>query len=176
MGRFELGCGPCTLPDQKSRRDKLTFEQDGAREELDRNLETWCEQILNKSFDDPLIKRRVIQLMVTFSTTALDNKPQLMLKILEHILLTRPAECPTNHAYTDSVKELMNVCTTEIQRLAMKMPDHLMVVYDGLQNKINEIIAGDSVDDRTKIAFHTFLFTIKYAPNALWRVPMANAA
>ena len=124
-------------------------------------MESWCEQILSKTFDDPLIKRRVIQLMVTFSTTALDNRPKLMLKILEHILLTRPAECGTNHAYADAVKELMNVCTTEIQRLAMKMPDHLMVVYEQLQNKINEISSGDGVEDRTRIAFHTFLFTIK---------------
>ncbi|KAF8539445.1 armadillo-type protein [Trichophaea hybrida] len=132
------------------------------RDELDQNLESWCQQILNKNFDDPLIKRRVIQLMVTFSTTALDNRPELMLKILEHILLTRPADYAANHAYTDAVKELMNVCTTEIQRLAMKMPDHLMVVYDQLQSKINEISAGDAVEDRTKIAFHTFLFTIKW--------------
>lgn len=85
-----------------------------------------------------------------------------MLKILEHILLTRPAEYPANHAYSDALKELMNVCTTEIQRLAMKMPDHLMVVYDQLRSKINEIVAGDGVDDRTKIAFHTFLFTINH--------------
>jgi exportin-5 len=99
--------------------------------------------------------------MVTFSTSALDNRPDLMLKILEHILLTRPAEFHANHAYTDALKELMNICTTEIQRLAMKMPDHLMVVYDQLESKVNEIAASDGVDDRTKIAFHTFLFTIK---------------
>ena len=108
-----------------------------------------------------MIKRRVIQLIVTFSTTALENRPNLMLKILEHILLTRPVEYPANHAYTDAVKELLNICTTEIQRLAMKMPDHLMVVYDQLESKINEIVSNDAVDDRTKIAFHTFLFTIK---------------
>lgn len=58
----------------------------------------------------------------------------------------------------------MSVCTTEIQRLAMKMPDHLMLVYDQLQTKINEIVATENVDDRTRIAFHTFLFTIKYKP------------
>ena len=107
-----------------------------------------------------MIKRRVIQLMVTFSTTTLDNRPELMLKILEHILLTRPAEYPANHSYTDAVKELMNICTTEIQRLAMKMPDHLMLVYEQLEQKINEIVASNGVDERTSIAFHTFLFTI----------------
>lgn len=123
-------------------------------------------------------------MMVTVSTSALDKKADLMLKILEHVclhnlngfiypselddvlilvkvLLTRPPEYPANHAYTDAVKELMGVCTTEIQRLAMKMPDHLMLVYEGLQTKINEIISTENVDDRTRIAFHTFLFTIK---------------
>ena len=76
--------------------------------------------------------------------------------------MTRPTEYPANPHYAEAVKELNNVCTTELQRLAMKMPDHLMVVYDGLERKINEIIAAGNVDDRTKIAFHTFLFTIKY--------------
>ncbi|KAI5814832.1 armadillo-type protein [Pyronema omphalodes] len=132
------------------------------QDELNQNLETWCQQILAKNFDDPLIKRRVIQLMVTFSTTALENRADLMFKILEHILLTRPPEYPQNPAYMDALKELTNVCTTEIQRLAMKMPDHLMVVYDQLSAKIAEIAAGDNVDDRTKIAFHTFLFTINH--------------
>lgn len=61
----------------------------------------------------------------------------------------------------------MSVCTTEIQRLAMKMPDHLMLVYEQLQTKINEIVTTENVDDRTRIAFHTFLFTIKYVAFSL---------
>ncbi|KAH0609395.1 uncharacterized protein H6S33_012881 [Morchella sextelata] len=131
------------------------------RDELEQRLEGWCERVLNMNFEDPMIRRRVIQLMVTVSTSALHKKADLMLKILEHVLLTRPVEHP-NHAYTDAVKELMSVCTTEIQRLAMKMPDHLMLVYDQLQTKINEIVATENVDDRTRIAFHTFLFTINH--------------
>jgi len=37
------------------------------------------------NFGDPMIRRRVIQLMVTVSTSALDKKADLMLKILEHV-------------------------------------------------------------------------------------------
>ncbi|CUS06929.1 unnamed protein product [Tuber aestivum] len=133
-----------------------------SRNELEQRLTEWCERVLSMNFGDPMIRRRVIQLMVTVSTSALDKKADLMLKILEHVLLTRPREYPANHAYTDAVKELMGVCTTEIQRLAMKMPDHLMLVYEGLQTKINEIISTENVDDRTRIAFHTFLFTINH--------------
>lgn len=59
--------------------------QDNRRDDLERNLEVWCEQILTKEFHDPMIQRRIIQLMVTFSTTALDSRADLMLKILEHV-------------------------------------------------------------------------------------------
>lgn len=37
-----------------------------------------------------MIRRRVIQLMVTVSTSALHKKADLMLKILEHVCLTIP--------------------------------------------------------------------------------------
>jgi exportin-5 len=37
------------------------------------------------NFEDPMIRRRVIQLMVTVSTSALHKKADLMLKILEHV-------------------------------------------------------------------------------------------
>lgn len=39
------------------------------------------------NFEDPMIRRRVIQLMVTVSTSALHKKADLMLKILEHVCL-----------------------------------------------------------------------------------------
>lgn len=132
------------------------------RMKLEDNMEAWCGSVLAKQFDDPMIKRRVIQLMVTFSTTALDARHEFMLKILEHILLTRPPEFPANSAYSEALKELLSICTTEIQRLAMKMPDNLMHVYGQLESKIKEIIASGNIDERTKIAFHTFLFTITH--------------
>lgn len=56
----------------------------------------------------------------------------------------------------------------------MKMPDHLMLVYEQLQTKINEIVTTENVDDRTRIAFHTFLFTIKYATASILSIFQAN--
>ena len=63
-------------------------QKDSARGEIEQSLTTWCELILNTNFEDPMIRRRVIQLMVTVSTTALDKKADLMLKILEHVCRT----------------------------------------------------------------------------------------
>jgi exportin-5 len=69
----------------------------------------------------------VLQLAVAFSTTALDKKVTFMLKVLEHILMSRPIERQDQSAYNDAVKELQADSTYELQRLAGKMPDQLLV-------------------------------------------------
>ena len=68
-----------------------------------------------------------MQLAVAFSTTALDQKVGFMLKVLEHILVSRPTEHPEHSAYSDAVKEYQTDSTYELQRLATKMPDQLLV-------------------------------------------------
>jgi exportin-5 len=68
-------------------------------------------------------------LAVAFSTSALDKKVGFMLKVLEHILMSRPAEQPEHMAYTEAVKELLTDGTYELQRLASKMPDQLLVSF-----------------------------------------------
>lgn len=50
-----------------------------------------------------------------------------MLKVLEHILMSQPLERPEFAAYTEAVKELQSDGTYELQRLASKMPDQLLV-------------------------------------------------
>ncbi|KAF8461021.1 armadillo-type protein [Kalaharituber pfeilii] len=135
---------------------------DNTRVELEILLERWCETLIKRSFADPQIQKRVITLLVTFSTSALDRKADLMLKILEHVLLTQAPDLPQYPAYNDAIKLLQTVCTTEIQRLAVKMPDHLMMVYNQLKGKIDEIIASGKCDDRQILAYHTFLFTINH--------------
>ncbi|KAH0542112.1 hypothetical protein FGG08_003492 [Glutinoglossum americanum] len=138
------------------------------RDEIERsttedNLESWCEQLLGMNFQDPLIKKRVLQLAVTFSTTALDKRAGFMLKVLEHILMTRPEDNQAYPVYSDAVRDLQNDCTHELHRLAMKMPDHLLryqVVYNQLEAKVNDIIAGGGLDDRQRLAFFMFLFII----------------
>jgi len=50
-----------------------------------------------------------------------------MLKVLEHILMSRTVEQPDSSAYNDAVKELQVDGMYELQRLASKMPDQLLV-------------------------------------------------
>lgn len=73
------------------------------------------------------MRKRILQLAVAFSTSALDKKVGYMLKVLEHILMSRPTEHPNYGAYSEAVKELQTESTYELQRLASKMPDQLLV-------------------------------------------------
>ncbi len=50
-----------------------------------------------------------------------------MLKVLEHILMTWPSPQADHHLYNDAVRDLQTESMMELQRLAAKMPDHLLV-------------------------------------------------
>ena len=122
---------------------KANSIQEQERTNMENNLEAWCERLLEMNFEvgfnavewnpcwrqpqDPIIRKRILQLAVAFSTTALDKKVGFMLKVLEHILMSRPVEQPQCNAYNDAVKELQTDGMYELQRLASKMPDQLLV-------------------------------------------------
>jgi exportin-5 len=72
---------------------------------------------------------------VAFSTSALDKNAGFMLKVLEHILMTWPTPQPEHKLFNDAVKDLQSESMVELQRLASKMPDHLLVGYSVIMRK-----------------------------------------
>lgn len=50
-----------------------------------------------------------------------------MLNVLEHILITWPSTQSDHRVYNEAIKELQSESLYELQRLAVKMPDHLLV-------------------------------------------------
>ncbi|KAL0939459.1 nuclear import and export protein [Colletotrichum truncatum] len=134
------------------------YEQQRAA--IERDLESWCNKLLEMKFEDPLIRKRVLQLLVAFSTTALDKNPGFMLKVLEHILLTWPAPQPEHRAFNESIKDFQSESMVELQRLASKVPDHLLAVYDQIEAKVNDMISSGSLDEKRQIAYQSFLFII----------------
>ncbi|KFX88826.1 hypothetical protein O988_08891 [Pseudogymnoascus sp. VKM F-3808] len=135
-------------------------EDEQKRAKMEDDFQGWCERLLGMSFEDPIIRMRALQLAVLFSTSALDKKPNFMLQVLEHVLMTRPVDHPEHRAYSDAVKELTSDSMHELTRLATKMPDHLLEVYDQLEAKVSEIIAAGNIESRQEISYRTFLFII----------------
>jgi hypothetical protein len=66
-------------------------------------------------------------LLVYFSTNALNKNANFMLKVLEHIILTWPVLEAEYRAYNEAVKDFQTESMLELHRLAIGMPDHLLV-------------------------------------------------
>lgn len=135
-------------------------EDEHERVALENNFEVWCDHLLEMKFEDPIIRKRILQLAVAFSTSALEKKSSFMLKVLEHILMTRPEERPGFQAYSDAVKELQIDSMHELTRLATKMPDQLLEVFDQLEAKVSQIVSSGTIDSRQNVSYQTFLFII----------------
>lgn len=133
---------------------------DMQRAQLDEYLEKWCKGLIEKNFEDPMIRKRVLQLLVAFSTTALKKNTGFMLMVLEHILMTWPAARPEHKYFNEAIKDLQAESITELQRLAYKMPDNLVAVYVQLDNKIQQMSASGSLDERRLVNYKSFLFII----------------
>ncbi|KAI9800227.1 MAG: hypothetical protein M1825_004211 [Sarcosagium campestre] len=132
------------------------------RASTEQSLQAWCERLLALNFEDPLIRKRVLQLAVAFSTSVLERRTEFMLNVLKNILTTRPVGNPAFPTYNDAVKDLQNDCTHELHRLAFKMPDELLQVYSDLEAKINEIAEKHGLDDRLRLSYYSFLFIISH--------------
>lgn len=142
-------------------------EDDRARIAMEDSIEQWCRQILQARFEDPEISKKVVTLMSTFSTKALPNRPAFALTFLEHILTVRLPDNIGFPQYSDAVKDLERMTGLEMQKLAMKFPNDFMNVYDGLEQKINEIVALPETDDRQKFSYNAFLFIIIHRSTTL---------
>ena len=76
---------------------------------------------------DPIIKQRVIQLAVGFAIGPLKRNAQFAFKVFDYILDIRCPAHPACLAYTDAVKDLQGFSLHQLQRLAMRFPDFLVV-------------------------------------------------
>ncbi|KAH6606257.1 hypothetical protein Trco_005410 [Trichoderma cornu-damae] len=128
--------------------------------ELESSLEGWCTRLLEMNLEDPLIRKRTLQLLVYFSTNALNKNANFMLKVLEHIILTWPVLEPEYRAYNDAIKDFQVESMVELHRLAVGMPDHLLGVYAQIEARVNEMVSTGKLDDRRTLAYRSFLFLI----------------
>ena len=97
-------------------------------------------------FQDPMIKQKVIKLVVDISSKALDNHPAYALKVLEHILMTRLPDQPQYPVYAEAVRELHGLASHELRRLAIRYADYFSTFYDLLEPKIREITLANGAD------------------------------
>lgn len=135
------------------------------RNELEFAVESWASTLMQRSFEDPVLKQRVIKLVVDISSRALDNHPAFALKVLEHILMTRLPDQPSYPMYSEAVKELHGLASHELRRLAIRYADYFSTFYDLLEPKIREITEANQVDDKLKMELTSILVIIMQRAN-----------
>ncbi|KAL1602646.1 karyopherin [Paraconiothyrium brasiliense] len=149
-------------------------EDERKRNAMEDSFEQWGRQVLQARFDDPEIAKKIIQLMSTFSTKALPDRPNFALSFLEYMITVKLDDNPAYPHYADAVKDLERICSLEMQKLAMKFADDFMNVYEQLENKVNEMMADPTTDDRQRMAYSAFLFIIIHRCGTLDRDSQEN--
>ncbi|KAJ5820132.1 hypothetical protein N7474_005723 [Penicillium riverlandense] len=135
------------------------------RIELEQAVENWATSLMQRTYDDPVMKQKVIKLVVDISSKALDNHSGFALKVLEHILMTRLPDQPDHPAYSEAVKELHGLASHELRRLAMRYADDFSAFYEVLEPKIKEITLTNRVDDKLQMELTSILLIIMQRAN-----------
>lgn len=125
-----------------------------------------------------MIGKRMLQLLVYFSTTALKDNAGFMLKVLENILMSWPNQEADYRAFNDAIRDFQSESMVELQRLAAEVPDHLLVrkksglagnvliayitqeVYDQIEARVNAMLESGTLDEKRSLAYRSFLFLI----------------
>ncbi|KAF7170009.1 hypothetical protein CNMCM6106_004870 [Aspergillus hiratsukae] len=144
---------------------KMPQQDEQKRIDLESALETWALSLMQRNYEDPILKQRIIKLIVDISSRALDKNPSFSLKVLEHILMTRLPDLVQYPAYSEAVKELHGLASHELRRLAMRYADYFSTFYDLLEPKIKEITMANRVDDKLHMEHTSILLIIMQRAN-----------
>ena len=124
------------------------------------NLRVWCDRLLGLTFEDPLVKERVIQLAVTFAIGPIKQDPQFAVRVFDHILETKCPAAPQCTDYMDAVKDLQMFATQQLQRLAIRFADHLVTIFNVVESKVMAVSQDVATDEQTKVRYTSVLFVI----------------
>ncbi|KAI4213439.1 MAG: hypothetical protein LQ351_003939 [Letrouitia transgressa] len=158
------GCGKWLLTQSSP-------EKDRHNEVMLQNLKVWCERILDLTFEDPLVKERVIQLAVGFATGPLKQDALFAVKVFEYILNTRYPDSLVSVTYSDAVKDLQTFCAHQLQKLAMRFSDYMITIYDEIERKVNQVSQEVAHDEQSRTRYSSILFIITHRATSVALAP-----
>lgn len=73
------------------------------------------------------MRQKVLQAGASAASLTLSNRSAFVLKVLENLLDPRYQDRNGDLVYNEACRDLQTACTLDLQRMAWKMPDKLMV-------------------------------------------------
>lgn len=136
-----------------------------------------CQKLINANFEDPVIQKRVLQLVVEIAKAAFENKSDLPISICEQTFIHGATVDLSTTPYGDAMRDLQSSRPRELQKLAFKFADAFMVsvlehvlyhgstnwiksVYPALENGVETMLQVEGLDQRIKLEYQAFLFII----------------
>ncbi|KAF2838622.1 ARM repeat-containing protein [Patellaria atrata CBS 101060] len=155
---------------------KWLASQGGDPQEDERNrtaaqdhFQSWCMSILEIRFEDPEIAKKMVQLMVTFSTKALNDRPSFAITLVKYMLDFPDMDIPAHAQYSEAVKSMEQANALEMQRLAIVFANYFLSIYDELERKITEVLTSRPTDDKLRFGYMAVLYIIIHRSTSLDR-------
>ncbi|KAF2096394.1 ARM repeat-containing protein [Rhizodiscina lignyota] len=144
-------------------------EQD--RTTLQDTFEQCGRALMALQFKDPEIRRKIMQLLVTFSTRPLDDRPSFASSVLQCLLeaAMNPEDDTRFQMYSEAVKMLQTQSMQELSKLGMTFPDHFLSMYDEITASVEKRSSEGVLDERQRAGFEAFLFIIIHRSTQLDR-------
>jgi len=86
-----------------------------------------CQKLINANFEDPVIQKRVLQLVVEIAKAAFEHKSDLPISICQQTFIHGVTVDLSTTPYGDAMRDLQSSRPRELQKLAFKFADAFMV-------------------------------------------------
>ncbi|BFZ56722.1 karyopherin [Savitreella phatthalungensis] len=129
--------------------------------QLSASAVSWCAEIADMTFEDPLTLSKHVSAMVAFAFF-LDEHSDLLFRILEKVIQTATYYYPDDLAEATfvTIRDLRGRCGTELLRLAATLPDQLWNVYPQLEATVDRILERPTASEGEHTIFNALLLIV----------------
>ncbi|MCJ1285753.1 hypothetical protein MMC26_005094 [Xylographa opegraphella] len=147
---------------------------------LNHKIQQWCSRLLELrfevsdpqierhctySFQDPTILQRVVSLVVEFVGSTLKGNGEFVIRVFHFVFdmmtgLKDIQEQPDAFMYNEAVIECRRSCAQQLQRLALREVDQLMIAYGDVEATVGRYCQSTNVDQQERDRCISVLFVI----------------
>jgi len=121
----------------------------------------WSKALLEKDFPDPIIRKRMFQLIVEIAILGFSGATDLCLTLTTAVFtMPQPTVSHRHPTYDEAVKDLQASYPRELQKLAPHFCDDLFLGYNGLHAGVIKKATEPSLEERVRLDYQAFLFVI----------------
>jgi len=149
-------------------RGKELAQPNSSSLKLDTEIVQWSKSLLQLDFQDPIISKRIFQLIVEIALLGIGDSADLACTICNYVFtLPEPNTAKSNAAYDEAVKDLQGCYPRELQKLAPYYCNELWAGFPGIEIGVRNKMNNFSIEERIRHDYQSFMFTLIQRTNQL---------